>query len=230
MSITLSELEEIVMIESGEYLLLNIENLTLTTAKFWAMVKRVLKYYEGKCPFVYKHNLTVSSGKYTYQDSVSYGPPDWISSVVPTTSSNIMDVYSVLSNKVAGETSLLEIPRGFVWKYENPNLYVSEDGIMDVVECHAHQYTETDDSAGVLQEVTISTITQKDDSKFIDLVLARFLMMLGRSRRAFTMNDLPITSDGDQLVSEGQELWRDTVEKLEETDKWYLALSEGAGV
>jgi len=230
MSITLTELEEIILLESGEYLLQNIENVSLTPAKLWVMAKRVLKFYNSKRPFTYRHNILTSSRFYVYQDSVNYGPPVWISSVVPVTSSNVMDVYSLMSNKVVGEMSALEIPRGFVWKYENPKLYVSEDGTMDVVECHDHQYTIIRDSTGILEDVTFSTINERDDPLFFELLVARFLITLGRSRRAFTMNDLPIEMDGGELVSEGQELWRESLEKLEENDKWWLALGEGTGV
>jgi len=230
MSITLSEIEEILLMESGEYLLQDISNLTLTPAKVWILVKRVLKQYNTKRPFVYRHNITISGKKYTYHDDVGYGPPDWISSVVPVTSYNVMGIYEALSGRTVGEMSTLEIPRGFAWHYENPYLWVGEEGIMDVKEVHDHQYELTSDSTGVVTDVTISTINQRDDYLFFDLLLARFLIMLGRSRRAFTLQELPIEMDASDLVSEGQELWRDTLEKLEENDKWWLALGEGTGV
>jgi hypothetical protein len=230
MTITLSEMEEIILLETGEYLLENIENLSLDAAKLWILAKRVLKFYNSKRPFTYKQNLTISGGSYTYTSGVDYGPPIWISSVVPVTSSNVMDVYSQLSNRTIGEVSLLEIPRSFVWKYEDPKLYCGEDGRMDVVEVHDHQYELTTDSTGKVTEVIFTTLNQRDDSLFFELLEARFLMMLGRSRRAFTMNDLPIVMDASELVSEGQEIWRDTNEKLEEVDKWWLALGEGTGV
>ena len=230
MTITLTEMEEIIMLESGEYLLESLENLTLDASKLWVLAKRVLKFYNSKRPFTYSHNVTVSGKSHTYVTGVNYGPPVWISSVVPVTSSNVMDVYSMMSNKTIGEMSSLEIPRAFVWKYENPKLYCSESGTMDVTEVHDHQYELTTDTTGKVTEVTFSTLNERDDPLFFELLVARFLMMLGRSRRAFTMNDLPIQMDGSELVSEGQELWRETQEKLEETDRWWLALGEGTGV
>ena len=230
MTITLSEMEEIVMLETGEYLLGSLENLSLDSARFWVLVKRVLKFYNSKRPFTYSHNIIINGRSHVYTDGVNYGPPAWISSVVPVTSSNIMDIYSLMTTRVVGEMSLLEVPRAFTWKYENPRLYCGEDGTMDVTEIHDHQYSIITDSSDVITDVTFTTLSQRDDPLFFELLIAKFLTMLGRSRRAFTMNDLPIDMDGGELVSEGQELWRESLEKLEEVDKWWLALGEGTGV
>jgi hypothetical protein len=69
----------------------------------------------------------------------------------------------------------------------------------------------------------IDTIN-KDDDEFFDLLQAKFLQAIGRSRRAFTLNDLPITSDAADLVAEGKELEdKAMTDLIENKMKWYLA-------
>ena len=64
-----------------------------------------------------------------------------------------------------------------------------------------------------------------DDGIFIDLVLGLYLMYIGSSRKSFKFGDLPFDNDGDDLYSEGKELFETTKEKLSEVnDSWYLSI------
>lgn len=227
MSTTLDELTDLVFLESGEFIIGDLDALNLDREKFWLLSKRVLGVYNKYRAYTVNHNITVSAGLYVYTTSSTYGIPSWISAVVPVQVTNVIDIYryhqKAVSEKI-DEYTLLEIPRGFEWRYEDPKLYVTEDGIMDVTEHHNHDYTETTTDGGVLTGVAFSTLDITEDRFFIDLLVARFMIAVGRSRRAFTLNDLPITMDASELVTEGNELWDRTIEKLEETGRWWDAI------
>jgi hypothetical protein len=65
-------------------------------------------------------------------------------------------------------------------------------------------------------------ITYKDH-RFLKLVMGRFMQGLGRSRKAFILNDLPITSDAVEMVSSGREIENEAKTEMEENGKWYMA-------
>ena len=51
-----------------------------------------------------------------------------------------------------------------------------------------------------------------------------FMIGIGRSRRAFTLNDLPILMDAGEIVSEGRELYREVIEEeLPKYQKFHLS-------
>jgi hypothetical protein len=227
MSTTLNELIELVFLESGEFIVGNLEAINLDKDKFWLMTKRVLMVYNKYKPYKVTQNIEVSSGKYTYDVSMTYGIPSWISSVIPVDISNPFDLFYYAQRRLEeqiDEYSLLEIPRGFEWRYESPCLYVSSNGTMDVTEMHDHKYTETRVN-GIIKNVTFDTMDDYDEH-LIDLVTAKFLVAIGRSRRAFTLADLPITMDSDLLVSEGNELWNKSIEDLQNEGDWWEGIGQ----
>jgi len=229
MSTTLTELIDLVMIESGEFILGDLSNTLLDTDKFWKMTKRVLKTYDQYRTFTATRNVTVSSRKYIYTVALPYGIPDWVSSVTPVEVAGAVGIYQFAQREVSeriDEFTLLEIPRAFQWRYDKPTLYVTENGLMEVIEHYEHSYTVIEDSPGLVEEVTLPTLDLGEDKLFIDLVVAKFLQALGRSRRAFTLEELPINMDATELVSEGTDLWNETITKLEEggASRWWDAL------
>lgn len=221
----LNELIELILLESGEFIVGNLEAINLDKDKFWLMTKRVLKVYNKHKPYKVKRNIEVN-GKYTYDVSMTYGIPNWISSVIPVDISNPFDLYYYAQRRLEEEIdeySLLEVPRGFDWRYENPYLYVTDNGTMDVTEIHDHKYTETL-VGGIIKNVTFDTMDDYDEH-LIDLITAKFLVAIGRSRRAFSLEGMPVTMDSAELVSEGNELWDKAIEGLENEGDWF----EGVG-
>ena len=65
-----------------------------------------------------------------------------------------------------------------------------------------------------------------DDSSydFLNLVVAKFMLALGRSRRAFTISEIPFTSDAESLVSEGNQLLSEARDRIETTSNFHLAV------
>jgi hypothetical protein len=70
----------------------------------------------------------------------------------------------------------------------------------------------------------IPHITSRDH-RFLKLVQGRFMQALGRSRKAFILNDLPITSDAPEMVSTGKEIEKEAIDEMNESGKWYMAQS-----
>jgi len=229
MSTTLTELIDLVMIESGEFILGDLDNTLLDIDKFWKLVKRVLKTYAQYRAYTATRNVTVNRGKYTYTTALTYGIPNWISSVTPVEVTGAIGIYQFAQREVSeriDEFTLLELPRGFQWRYDKPTLYVTESGRMEVIEHYEHSYTVTTDSTGLVEEVAFPTLDFGEDKLFVDLLVGKFLQALGRSRRAFTLEELPINMDAAELVTEGTELWNETITKLEEggASRWWDAL------
>lgn len=61
---------------------------------------------------------------------------------------------------------------------------------------------------------------------FLNLVAAKFMIALGRARRQFILNELPVQIDSQELISEGNELWEATKERVEETSDIFMMLLE----
>jgi hypothetical protein len=224
----LTDLVELVMLETGEFIVETLQNVNLDLPKFWLMTKRILLTYEQYKPLTFAQNIHLTSPKFQFSEDMEHGIPDWISEVVPVNVTNMMDIfyYSSLHRLYQqGMTETLEFPRPFIFKYDRPNLHVTERGIMEVTGQYAHEYEEIHEAEQGLVEVGLKTLTLRD-RLFIDLVSSRFLMSVGRSRRAFTLNELPIAMDADMLVSEGQDRWDRAMEELQQTSKWYEALGQ----
>jgi len=222
----LTELVEIVLTESGEFILESLDNITINfdLARFWRMTKTELRKYSSHVPVTHRYNITTSGWNYTFDDANSpHGVPLWISECVPVTiMTNLNQILQYQPNGVFGLNSTSN-PRPFSWDYEKPTLRTTEDGMMDVLTVHRHTVEETKDGGGVLTEVDLIDITE-EDHHFIALVNAKFLIALGRSRRAFTLNELPTVMDAAELVSEGEQKYNETMEHLEEVNSWYLGV------
>lgn len=144
------------------------------------------------------------------------------------------------ANATTETTTAQELATAFAMGIANENLGSGSLAITDlavvaewsrVLTNNTHVvYTSTTSTTPVKIGVTVSlayTIATMDDTDylFFELLKARMLKSLGRNRRAFTLNDLPITSDASELVSEGQTLEEATMAQMQEQSKAYLAWS-----
>jgi len=61
--------------------------------------------------------------------------------------------------------------------------------------------------------------------EFLEMVLALYMMYIGSSRKSFNFGDQPFENDGQEIYSDGKELWENTLEQLKtEQDNWYLSI------
>lgn len=229
-----------------------LECLGINTEMFFkGIVRPMCKLYERYRPLTYTFNRTaIASGNAEGvivfgEDSadpasfsvfdprvgrLSQDPgriPKWISSVVPVnvlTTAGILYLIQETRFTNVAEQSILHEPRTFLWRYEAPILYVTETGTMDITAHFSYIKFEIFDSNGNIVDYDMEDLDEGKDRIFVDLVLAKFLQKVGRSRRAFRLNDLPIEYDAEALVGEGIELEREARERMYEQSNWYDAI------
>jgi len=207
--IPLTELWERLLDESGQYLYENLPDTTYDPAKFEPFVKRVLSIYSQYRPIERTFNISVTNLKFDFTDH-TYGVPEWISRAVCVSFPYAPLLWNMQKSPVSQ-------PPEMPWTYRKPILYTSANGEFEVTAVYHHSIEQ--DTAG---NYYLPTIDYNDDL-FFKLLLGKFLQKLGRSRKAFTLNDLPIASDAADLVSDGRDLEQEALQELGELSKWYLA-------
>ena len=230
-TLTLNELIDIVLLESGQFLYGDqIENvlgcLNIDKRRFYnSVVKRSLAEYEKYKPRVDKLNVTISDRFYQF----SAPAPDLVISVTPVDTQNInllspfTHPFGFTITKHDGGIMHPLAPRKFIWEYRNPKLYASEDGAMDIEVIREHDITLSETADGQLIDATIDGLCLSDNT-FIDLVTAYFIIALGRSRRTVIANELPVTFDGAEMVQEGLDMLDIVKEALHNSADFYLSL------
>lgn len=246
MGILLTELADVVMIRSGQFIVGPFENVQLDYDKFWKLCRGVIYEYQNHKPITKKFNLDIPQTGYRF---TSPNPiPLWVSKVVPINGYGASSGFgsggiggsgdfaiitphqainlargASMGGAGGGLSSMFPQPSPFFFEYRDEVLYVSQSGMMDITAHYPYTWTETVDNDGKVTEVLIDGIDPSHD-QYIELVLADFLVAVGRSRRAFTLNDLPITMDAPDLVSEGLELRDKVKEALSDRGIWYRAI------
>jgi hypothetical protein len=233
---TLDDLIDYVMTESGEFIIGDIETTLIDRHRFHLIVKRALSLYGKYRPLTERTTILVS-GTADLSHGGANRPPEWVSRVIPigsggTNSATNQSAASFIYGSVGmGRYSNIyptEPPRNIPWEYNKPTLSIG-GGSEDMYDVTAHYNYElidiVKDDQNKVQTAVVAGISFNDEL-FFDLIVGYFLIALGRSRRAFTLNDLPVTMDGGELVSEGDEKVRTTRELLQEQSSWQLAIGE----
>lgn len=151
--------------------------------------------------------------------------PDWISDIIPVRLAGVHPFYFHQMEQRANPE--LEVKLQFPWEYNKPTLYVPVQSLYEVTAVYKHRIvgiTYKDPQNGTLRkEGVVRTISDADDD-FFKLLTGKFMKALGRNRRAFTLNELPITQDSAELVSEGDQMEKDALQDLEtKSHKFWLA-------
>jgi len=198
-------------------------------------------------------NFTFNSTFIPKGESFEWGIPEFISSVTPTALAG-SPAYSLSFNDLYGsqfahgrdmfnqgnmapdpnfhipgqkQVSSEQLEKlSFPWVYRKPKLYIPVSSDVEVVAVYRHPIVEVDPTDADSGNFDLPTISYSDE-EFIDLLQGMFLRGLGQSRRAFTMDDLPITSDASEIASEGQALEEAAMERIENVKaKFYLAYGD----
>lgn len=214
----LSELYDIVIAETGQFLIPK-NKLELQEDVFASMIEPALGIYNQYCPFEYFFPISlISTRQFTFTDnSTPYGIPEFISDAIPY--GNLENINLTLFESKQNTSGKMYRP--FI--YRKPTLTVACSADYDVHGVFRHKMVKilVDDNY-IYDLPSINSC----DFNFIRLAKSKFLGALGRSRRAFTLSDLPITNDSMDMVSEGEALEEKTIEDLRENHhKFYLAWS-----
>jgi hypothetical protein len=205
----LREMFDRILVESGHFLMQ--EDIELDLDKFAILVKSALGKFNQFSPHHERFLLKVAGGglggiSYTFNSTFrGHGPPDWVSEIIPVRLAGIHPWYFKSSTQTQNE--YLDKKEQFPWEYNKPVLYVPIGSVYDVTGVWNHKIVSVsykDPTSGALRkELEVTTITENNDA-FFKLLEGKFLVAIGRNRRAFTLNELPVSMDSDSLISEGQ--------------------------
>lgn len=114
----------------------------------------------------------------------------------------------------------------FPWVYQHKTLYIPYSADVEVVAFFGHPIINVEADSDTPEKWDLPTIDYDEDT-FLDLLQGMFLKAVGMSRKAFTLNDLPLTTDGAEIASEGLSLEERAMEELKnDKSKFYLAYGD----
>lgn len=199
--VTYDDILNVIMVETGQY----ISDLTATLLdqpKVELMIQRELGLYSR-----YKPNKVTTYGTLYNQKTFDLT----IDGFVPD---SIVDIRT--DRFVPAGIAITPIPgpvHSYHWRYDKPVLYFRyPQGEYIYSYIVPHKYVNN----------AISSIEIHD--RFINLVVGRFLMSVGKSRRAFTIDEIPINTDASEMISEGKELYDSTMEEIRINSAFSLAV------
>jgi hypothetical protein len=215
--VKVSEMFDRVLVRSGQYII-KPKYIELDVDRFRVLVEDACALYSKSRPFDRDYDINFRGNlQYTFTDTFDLElkrVPNWISEVKPTNLGRFYD--SPYNSSSVSET--IELP----WVYEKPVLTVPYYSMFRVKAVYKH-IVESVPVENNTPEYEVKTITVEDDM-FFKILQAYFLQGLGRSRRAFTHNDLPITMDADTLAGEAETMLNDIKEEIQNVQKFHLAI------
>lgn len=114
----------------------------------------------------------------------------------------------------------------FPWVYQHKTLYIPYSADVEILAFFKHPIINVEADSDTSEKWELPTIDYNEDT-FFDLLQGMFLKAIGNSRKAFTLNDLPLTTDGAEIASEGQSLEESAMEELRNNKaKFYLAYGD----
>ena len=207
-----------VLVNSGQFILPP-EKIELKIGPFLTLVRQILGEYNQYVPMDYTYNIDISgSRQYTFTADTDKGIPIFISDLVPVRIMGVNPFYlSGMADKNLSSDYLVgkqELP----FNYNKPVLTVSISGIYAVTSVHHH--VVTGDNPDNYEVKTINDI----NDEFLNMLTGKFMIALGRSRSAFTLQSLEILTDAIDLISDGKEMYTNAKQDLEENkSRFYLA-------
>jgi hypothetical protein len=220
----LSEIFQKVLVESGQFLLAA-DEIEINPDRFLVLVKSSLAVFNKYDPLEKKFNLDAPQRLYTFTETSKdvqqnvVGIPDGIADVVPVRIAGISPYF--LRDFEGHRSDYLIEKAEWPWEYRKPNLYVPLNGTLDIHAWYKHKITETVNEDQT-KSYDLPTISEEDEN-FFGLLTAKFLKGLGGSRRAFTMTDLPLTTDAPELIAAGKEMEETFLKAMQDESKFWLA-------
>lgn len=209
MAISYADLMDSFSIQSGQFILENIEDATMFNhGLVEKLITRELAIYSRYLPLVVTEMLELYDGKVFDNNPASLPrfKPMLISEI-----RNKNGLTQYFSFNRFGNIS------NQYWRYD-PETGVFKTflpkQVYEVKYAVAHQYDPVSKSIPTLNLT---------DTFFIDMFVGRLMVSIGRSRRSFALNDLPFAQDGEQLVAEGQGIYEKAEQDIQTTSTWMLA-------
>jgi len=236
---TLTEIAAYLFARNGAHIIGTLDSIKLDLQKFYLVMKPDIEYYQGFFPVRKKFNIDVENSSGFHYDfsnnpnNIGYDlslsvpelgePPQDILRATPVGQSVLVNQWMQLKRGLGfpGTPGRLITPISVLREYRKPNAYFGMAGRFDITATYNYFFKETRNESDVLEEVEI--IGYDGSVYLLDLLSARFLILLGRTRRAFTYNDLQITTDAAELVREGKEELEDARKIIMENQDYHSA-------
>lgn len=223
----IQELFDRIVLLSGQFLVPD-DAIELDVNRFKTLVSMALGEYSRYCPYDCHFRASIQSTRqFTFSDA---NPPASVGNLVGGIPTNIVEAIPVRISGVSPfyltswrkSPTSAELKSEMPFVYRKPVLTVIASADYDLHLVYDHVVTQV--NGGKRTDLEVVTISDKDIN-FIRFLQGLFLQSLGRNRRAFTLNPLPITTDASTMVEEGKEIEKDAHDKIVSEDcKWYLAL------
>jgi len=206
--LTYSDILNIVLIETGQWLI-GLEATAIEPKQMELLIKRELALYSRYFPRVVNKTGRLYNG-YIFTEEKDGEVPQKIISI----RTEYTQPYSYNFNRKP--VTILASN----WSYEKPKLFLRfQSDIYQYTYIIPHKYIHDED----IDKCGIESLNEFD-SNFLNLIIGKFLMTVGRSRRAFVLNDIPFNMDADQLYSEGKDLYDSAVETVRSNSSFQLAI------
>lgn len=209
MTMTYEDILDLIFVETGQYIS-DLDSTLLDKPKVVRMIKKELATYSRYKPKTVIKPLSLYNGK-TFDETIDGEVPRFISSI---------NTERMQANPAA--TSLFNnIPRpisNYYWRYHKPVLYFTfPSGLYETTYLVDYKYDDDDDLIEGMEPDVY-------DNFFTELLIGRFLMSVGRSRKAFTVDELPINTDADAMVSTGESMYEKALNELRINSKFWHAV------
>lgn len=217
------EMFDRVLVETGQFIL-DSGNLEIDRPRFMRLVRSSLGIYSKHDPVTHRFNVTLTGSSPVIEFTDSYvdpvtseviGIPDWVSTAIPIRSRGPINPFyysygspGSLSDAFNVGSVDLVVKDPIPFQYRKPRLFLAFSGVWDIKTQHSHAVT------GEGEEAEVTTIDESQD-EFFNILQAKFLISIGRNRRAFTLQPMELLSDGAELVSEGQRQLEEAQRALE---------------
>jgi hypothetical protein len=222
--VDIKDIFERVLLKSGQFVL-STGKIEIKIDAFRLLVEDSLAVYNRYSPVDKLYNFEIYYPR-QFDWSVNIDPvfgrvPDWVATANPMRyGGGSIGGILLREGQLNGQNELID-PIQSPWRYDSPYLTVSHSARYEIKAVYEHIIEENQSEPDAEKCYVIKTITVKDQPLF-DHIRSQFLLGIGRSRRAFTMNDLPITMDASEIASEGKDLEEKALKDMQNYQKFYL--------
>ena len=211
--LTYNEILDIILLEAGQWLI-GLEATMIKPSQMEILIKRELAFYSRYFPREMSKTARLYNG-YIFTKEVNGEIPQKIISI-----KNVSNDSFITSTIYPNFSARPRAIPASSWSYKKPELYLkfpSNYYTYSYIVAHEYVHDDNTDKCGI-DSLTLS------DTYFLNLLIGKFLMTIGRSRRAFVINDLPFNMDSEQLYNEGKELYDNAVQIIQTNSSFQLAI------
>jgi hypothetical protein len=222
--VEITKIWERTIVNASQFILRK-DKIEIDPDSFRILVEDCIEEYNKARPYSKEYDIYTGSNTYVFNSNLDpelNRVPDWLAECVPVRT-YLNGIASVGLNYNQNSNQELVVATQYPYVYKKPTLTVPLVGNHKIVAVYKHIIEEKDSAQEGRKEYHLNTITLAD-TWFFKLLLARFMKGIGRSRRAFTLSEITITTDADALVADGEALEDKTIEDMNNNKKIYLGL------